>query len=294
MKTDKKEKEEPSRIESIGKNVSFASMMAKVGFQVSIFVGILITLLYCGRIGYYPSGLTLGDSIFFLGASLAFAFVHSAFVYFLYCTGIVISPALRVLQNIVFKISVRGNSNENNTKPWITFPELKSQHIMEILVGLLFFIVILVVSSFDIEKGFFIFVSAIALGVVFGCWHTKPRIRDGNYKRGWQVKIILVAFSYSIPLFMAQLGGDFLNTTMTMIGVRSDGNNVLLTSRYESVLEYQNIKPIEVTERGDKIYENVLILFQGIGDKTVLKFDDFVLIAKSDELIVGKVRKLRN
>src|SRR5690606_33052539 len=69
--------------------------------QACIVLGVLVAIAYCGTIGYYPSGLTLGDSLFFIAASLAFAITYSLVVAALFAAGMTISPVLRWVQPLV-------------------------------------------------------------------------------------------------------------------------------------------------------------------------------------------------
>ena len=277
-----------SSFESIEKNISFLSLLAKFGLQVSVCVGVLVVLFYCGSIGYYPSSLTVGDTFFLLAASLAFAAVHTIVVYLLFCSGVVFSPVLRGVQNLVILVWKINEEESTKTKFSFPFPLLKSKYIIEVLVGLPFWLLIVVISLYDLEKGGKVALAAILMSLVFGLWNMKPKVRKMNDNKVWQFKFFIVGLAYFIPIGMAQLGGDFLSASMSMIGVKSKGNTVMLSKEYTEFLDHEGVVSEFKNSKEGGIYKNVDILFQGIGKNTVLEIDTYILIARSVDVISGK------
>ena len=80
--------------------ISELSSLFKVAVQLVVFIGVCVSLCYFVDINYFPQGLTIGDTLFFIASSLAFATVYLLVVVFLFCGGFFISPFLSWIQSI--------------------------------------------------------------------------------------------------------------------------------------------------------------------------------------------------
>ena len=80
------------QIENIDKQLDLISKIIKIALQLGVGIGALIILIYSGRVGYYPTGLTIGDGLLFIAVALSFGFSYSIVVFFLFCTAIALTP----------------------------------------------------------------------------------------------------------------------------------------------------------------------------------------------------------
>ena len=273
--------------------INSISQVIKFCFQLCIFFGAVITIFYCGYIDYYPTGLTLGDTLFFIVASLAFAFVYTLIFLVLLSTGITISPFLRWVQpliiwmiTIVFKLKKR-----NVIIKKIDFPLVSGSYSIFALIGVIFLFLISSMIAKDPYKAFTMFFSSLGMGMLFGMLHTKPRLKV--YREGWAKKVKLGIFllAYLVPLLMIEARGSFLNQSMQLIGVRSEQNVIQLTKRHTNFLSSNGVKYLSKTNSGEGLYDNVTILFRGIGANTVIKLQGFTTIVPSNDIIIGKAKE---
>ncbi|MCR6651288.1 MAG: hypothetical protein NVV73_07255 [Cellvibrionaceae bacterium] len=276
-------------LEFIESKLKFISPILKLCAQASILLGLLVTISYCGVIGHYPSGLMLGDSLFFVAASLAFALNYSLVVAALLCAGITISPFLRWTQALILSgINAFPKLSEKRPYVWrLNFPPLNSDHLMYVLGGLFVFLLLTLACAARTQNSGSLAAAVFVMAFLWGIWNTKPRrkeYREGGIKT---IRLALVTLIYFAPLAVIEVKGSFLNQAMTMVGVRQESRLVQFDKQYVAYLEIQGIKPSLVTQEGDGIYERVLILFRGIGQDVVMQIDGFSFSAPASKVIIG-------
>ncbi|QCP55136.1 OmpA family protein [Trinickia violacea] len=72
--------EPADRIESHGKRIENLNNLASLAYKVAITAGTTVTFCYLFRIGFFPTGLTPGEVVFFVFVALAFGFLYVAFL----------------------------------------------------------------------------------------------------------------------------------------------------------------------------------------------------------------------
>lgn len=155
--------------------------------QFSAVAGILVTLIYCGTIGYFPTGLTLGDALFFVVASLSFVLMYSLISAAMLYAGISSSVFLRWLQPLIFFVinKVRRLARKPPLLIRVSFPILTFEYLMPVLVGVLVFLLNAIAYYRDIHKAVSLTGAILLLGFFWGLFNTKPRRKEYNFvKRG--------------------------------------------------------------------------------------------------------------
>lgn len=275
--------------DKLDKSINSILLIAKACVQISVFLGVLITIAYFGTIDFYPSGLTIGDTLFFVASSLAFAIVYTFFVFALICTGITISPILRQFQKIVIYLIqlIRRFKSNNNTIFKIKFKYLDGGDLVIVLVGIIFLFSSISLIIKDFNRGFNFILAILAVGFFIGLWNTKPRQRIFDEKIAKKIKISFAFVIYILPLLMLQGNGSFLNQSMNMIGVRTESVTIQLSKKYTDFLTLNNIKFTEENS-GEGLYPNSTILFRGIGNNILISIKGFELSVDSKNIIIGK------
>jgi hypothetical protein len=273
----------------LDKSINSILLIAKTCIQISIFLGVLITITYCGTIDFYPSGLTIGDTFFFVASSLAFAITYTLFVFALICSGITISPILRQFQKIVISVihltqRLRGKKNKVYK---INFRHLDTGDSVIALVGIIFFILSVTVILKDFNRGFNFILAILAVGFFVGLWNTKPRQKIFDEKKAKKIKTSFAFIIYIFPLLILQENGSFLNQSMNMIGVRTESVTIQLSKKYTDFLTLNNIK-FTKKRSGEGLYPNSTVLFRGIGNNILVSIKGFELSVDPKNIIIGK------
>ena len=60
--------------------LEISTKLLKLLFFMSFFVGGVIVLTYFIRIGYFPAGIGVGDSLFFIAVAMWFSFVYVVYI----------------------------------------------------------------------------------------------------------------------------------------------------------------------------------------------------------------------
>lgn len=269
--------------------INFIWELTKIFMQFSAVAGILVTLIYCGTIGYFPTGLTLGDALFFVAASLSFVLMYSLISAGMLYAGISSSVFLRWLQPLIFFVinKVRRLARKPPLLIRVSFPILTFDYLMPALVGILVFLLNAIAYYRDIFKAASLTGAILLLGFFWGLFNTKPRRKEYNFVKERRLKIGLAVFMYCIPLLVIESKGSFLNLSMAMIGVRVESTSVQLDKKYTEFLKANKIFPSQTNPLGEGIYEDVTVLFRGVGSELSVKVDGFSLAIPSGEIIVG-------
>lgn len=272
------------------KSINSLSSIAKICIQTSVLLGVLVTITYCGIINHYPSGLTIGDSLFFIAASLAFAITYSIAVLAMFCAGVTISPFLRWIQPLIFIFLdlILKIKNKPKFLGRVNFPHLKIDSFAQVLVGLLLIVITVNEYSKDFDKAFAFTLTILLMGLIWGVWNTKPRRREYDVKSERKLKFGLAIMTFLMPLLLIQSEGSFLNHSMGMIGVRAESSIIQLEKKYTDFLKVHSINPVKTTKDGEGIYEEVIILFRGIGTNVVIEIDGFNLSVPAKNIVIGK------
>jgi hypothetical protein len=269
--------------------INFTWELIKIFMQFSAVAGVLITLIYCGTIGYFPAGLTLGDALFFVAASLSFVLMYSLVSAALLYAGISASVFLRWLQPLIFFVinQVRRLASRPPLLIRVNFPILTFDYLMPALVGILVFLLNAIAYYRDPFRAASLTGAIVLLGFFWGLFNTKPRRKEYNLVKERRLKIGLAIFAYCIPLLIIESKGSFLNLSMAMIGVRVESTSVQLDKKYTEFLKANKIFPSQTNPLGEGLYEDVTVLFRGVGTELSVKVDGFSLAIPSEEIIVG-------
>ncbi len=265
-------------------------LIAKASIQVSICLGVIVTIIYCGTINFYPSGLTIGDTLFFIAASLAFAVSYTVLVFAIISAGITISPIFRWLQPLVIFIinSLLRFRKKEEIKNKINFPVLGFDSIGPVVFGFIFILITTVLFYSEFDRAFNLTLAILLMSFIYGAWHTKPTGREKN--EGWEkkVKVGLFIVAYLVPLVIMQAKGNFLNQSMDMIGVRAKGSAVQLSKKYTDFLTDNKILYTSKSPEGEGRYSDVVVLFRGIGSSIFIKVEKLSLSVQAKDIIIGQ------
>lgn len=263
-----------SHIETLTNSVKYHSKTFGI---IGVVAGAILVIYYCGSINYYPSGMTISDTLFFLWVVVVFGFYYSlvALAFFLASTFWVTIVAKPI--NFILKLLKRDTD--------FVFPFPKSDLLIVLVGGLFSNILILGLSYF---KGHFsvpILLAIFLIGLIYTLivnlykkYNSSGSLLEyngnklnNNYINYKEVIIVFYSLIYFIPLLIGQVGGGVTRTTFETMGVRQKGITLYLDAgEYGSILEEYSSKGFISDLYCSDVctVKNADILFTNIGTNT--------------------------
>jgi len=269
------------RFEEADEQLDLILKLIKLALQSSIAIGGLLIFIYCGRIGSFPSGLTVGDGLLFIAVTLSFGFSYSIAVFFLFCTAIMLTPFWRIVQATVtyiyrlFLKITRQPYEENILK----FPSLNSNQFGVVVLGAIG--LILIITSYF--KDIYLFIGlassvalmAFAYLLLNAIGSNEIDLEDrAIYKN--KTRIVFILAIYFIPLAVGRFQGNLLDQTMRLIGIRNESAIIQFQEDYREFIE------LILNKKGKNIFK-AKILFYGFGTNSVLELEGKRFIVPNDQ-----------
>jgi len=293
---------EKSQLNNINLYLDSLSKVLNILFKLSMLVGGLCLLTYCVRIGYFPKDVGLGDGLIFLMLAACFGFIYIFFLSGLLGLGILFYPLFCAFQNIVLfvgrVINKKTNKQVENKKIKFIRPHIDS--FLFGIIGLVFIFILgqsdhrvvlnLVLTSIMLALFVAIFLGLSERSKEYNKVFTSPiehkntisedNARDKIFetKKG-QIVIFLTAL-----LFPLILSGTLLEGAMKIAGIRKDMTVVYLKPPFSKLIpnRLHDTTAIDLKNHS-KAFKHVLVLFGGLGKKTVISFK---LGEKEQKLII--------
>lgn len=243
-------------------------------------IGAILVIYYCGSINFYPSGLTIADTLFFLWVVVVFGFYYSVVAFAFFIASIFWVAIFAKPINLALKLK--------KNKADIVVPLPKSDWLMVLGGGFIANLLILGISYFKGHPLLAIFGALFLIGFIYTLIENVSKrsaasdsLLGSNGKpintspiSPQVVKIIFYVFVYIAPLLFGQVGGGVTRTTFETMGVRQEGVTLHVEAReYKSILEnYENAGLISDLACSELCtIQKADILFTNIGTNTKLK-----------------------
>lgn len=257
-------------------------------YNFGISLGVILLLVYCASIDYYPTGITIADGFVFVAVCLSFASGYLLVTAGLFCAGVTVTPVSRRIYNLAILCwsKIKGKEVDNR----INFPKLSFGDIPVVLGGGLMLLVCSMVSLNDSDLGFGLFMTIVAMSAFHGLWYTTPkRQQEGEQGFGRKFKIGLVVMIIFMPVVTGKIHGVVLKNAIRVIGIRTEGVTVQLEQKYAKLLELSGVEPAKI--KGGKIpgyYTDVTVSFHGIGANDVIEVGGVRLIVPKSAVTIAK------
>lgn len=266
-------------------------------------IGVLLVICYCGSIKFYPSGLSLADTLFFFWAVIVFGFYYSVIAFAFFVSSIFWVAAFTKPINYLLNLK---NSKKNFV---VNFPE--NDFIVVIGTGLLANVLILGSTYFSGHSLLRTFVAILFVGFIYALIDNVSKTPNVSSKivdaKGNQihtnpinplvVRSIFYLLIYVIPLLFAQVGGGVTRSTFETMGVRKLNVDVSIDAvGYKTTLESYKSRDLtpDFSCSDECLIEGVTVLFTGIGTSTKILMSgkkgevEIVLPSKSIRAIATK------
>lgn len=264
----------------------FAATLLKLG----IFVGGACVVAYSLRIGRFPQGLTIGDSVLLVMAAMCFGAVVSTFTFSLVGLGITLSPVVRLVFWLAAKC-IPSFAKAINEAPYA----LARMSWFAGLGAFLAVVMIFMLAQRDVSLAwnlpllsialyFFysIFTSAnsqiVELNKIVGSRVETPSRTD--YRTLHKMSTLKTSrwaaplFIITVPLLFGGATGEVLDASMRAAKIRIESPTVYIKQPFASLMPTALIAPVPYVPDGYAAYKGVIVLFHGFGTVTVLSFND--------------------
>lgn len=244
-------------------------------------IGAILVIYYCGSIKFYPSELTIADTLFFLWAVVVFGFYYSvvAIVFFvasIFWVAIFSKP-------INFFLKFRKNKYD------FVVPLPKNDWFTVLVGGIVANVTIFGVSYIKEHSFLYIFFALFIIGFIYTAIENLAKKEIGNNgllvdSKGNPISTnpintelvtyIFYIIIYAAPLLVAQVGGGVTRTTFETMGVRQINVDIAVEAKYyQSTLENYKTKELLSSYSCTDVclVEDVNILFTSIGSSTKIQ-----------------------
>jgi hypothetical protein len=298
---------------TLEKFVDLASKLAALGAKVGVFIGALCFGIYCVRIGYFPSDVSIGDGFLFLLMACSFGVLYLVLVASLVSLGVVASPVLRPIfewiERATQKLKTRKGDGPHPGKkakaPVNEWPRFDGSAIPFAIMGGLFiwgFALINIAALWTLP------LSAVALYILYSVYwsnnrklaaiakrqastivqeHESAAVEDAGKLR--RVRNQAVFFMLVTPMVVTGVMSSVLDGAMRAVNLRQDHVTVYVAAPYSDLFSGY---PASTSVKGYAEIKDASVLLHGIGKNTVLsaKLGQTVheIVVPDDKLIIGR------
>lgn len=269
------------------KTMDFTSKGMAFIAKIGIFIGGLCIGLYSLKNGHFPQGITLGDGFLFLITAGCFGFVYILFVASLTAMGVLFSPVIRPLLNIVFWSlgKLAKNKTGKEAKPKYQLKKFRWKYFLftPVLVPML-----IAFGRSDKTVYLTLTLLAIALYMFYSIYEDMGRMikstnsatqgnidykekplevmHSSSLKKDRSAILFIIIF---LPIAMGGVTGQLLDSAMRAANIRIDITTAYIQEPYYSLL---TTKPTETTAEKFKKIENLTVIFRGFGRSSLVSY----------------------
>lgn len=292
--------------EQLGKNIEGLLKVMTLASKMGILVGGICISGYSLRIGHFPQGLTIGDGLLFMLAAVCFGFIYIFFVASLVALGVTASPAIKFLSKI-YLLSYNFRKTRKPSQVY-DFAKFKWPYVIFAVFALLF---IFGLGNNDHNAYWNLPLLSIAMYFFYSTYlSTGDKIKaieitlesvvklDQNEKSAAskienlrKAQMLSLGVLLMMPIFTGGVTGQLLDGAMRQAHVRIEKATIFVKEPYASLMPMKARASVQLLPAQYVKFDNIAVLFKGLGNTTVLSFVDGKVEKKleipNDQLIVN-------
>lgn len=265
--------------------IDIFSKFLTLAFKIFVLIGGLCFSIYCLKLGYFPTGLTMGDAVLLIFLGVSFGIIYFLFLVSILSFGLFFTPFFKFLQWFFVKC---GLVNKNKKMLKLIFPDFSG-------VGFGFVGLLLIWIFYKIEPTAAITLplTAAFIGIVFAKYCeisekiNKAILEENSVVKPYESNIKNLPFNKRnhliqkyfclmtvvvFPLIVGGVSGILLEGSMAFANVKKGKSYVMLRAPYSSVVPSELKSSDGPKSEGYVTFENINVLFSGLGYKTVIEF----------------------
>jgi hypothetical protein len=292
--------------EQIG-NSAEALLKAMTFFsKIGILTGGICVLGYFLRIGHFPQGLTIGDSLLFMLTAVCFGIIYVLFVASLVSLGVAMSPVSKMLTKLYIWLY-----KFRKTRPPLQVYDFAKFSLEYFIFAIFAVIFILVLGRHDSSAYWNLPILSIAMYFFYSSFISAgDKIRDLELSENSPFKIeeygdltrvkikklrkaqmLSLGLIMIMPIFLGGVTGQLLDGAMRQANIRIESATIFVKEPYASLLPAVKRSETQPLAMQYVKFDGILILSKGIGNMTVLYLPDGKsgkrLEVPNDQLIVN-------
>lgn len=255
-------------------------------FKIGTFLGALCFTLYCHNLNYFPTGVTISDSLLFIIFAGSFCIIYGFMVVCLLSLGVCITYVLNPLFKFIHKYYKQYKLNKGalEVPNPIEFVKPEVIHIVLALLGVLF-IYLMYKSDSDPTVLLSLLATTFFLSVIWAGYHDNRLIlinftQEENapsitqqHENAKKTKWTLLTLMIIIPLLFSGVSGKVLDAGMRFSNLNIGVSSILVKPPYDKAIpeKYKEQRPL-YAEEGFIAFKDIDVKLSGIGQKTVVQF----------------------
>lgn len=255
-------------------------------FKVGTFVGALCFTLYCHNLNYFPTGVTISDSLVFIIFAVSFCLIYGFMIVCLLSLGVCITYVLKPLFKFIHKYYKQYKLNKGALEVPVPIEFVKPELIHVFLAGFgVLFIYLMYKSDSDPTVLLSLLATTFFLSVLWSGYHDNrlPPINSSQeensppvpqpHENAKKTKWTLLALIFIIPLLFSGVSGRVLDAGMRFSNLNMGVSSVLVKPPYDKAIpkKYKDEHPV-YAEEGFVAFKDIDVKLSGIGQKTVIQF----------------------
>lgn len=266
----KKPNSNPNKLSALS---NFIEQLKKLILPISLTVGVLLSFHYWMVIDFYPTGIEIGDTLFFLGVCFSIFFIVAIITIFLWAIAILNSDLIIFVLRLIKRRK-------------IIFPKMNENKVAAYVLGASSYIIIgIALKQLDALRDYYLVMAVILTSFLYA-------IITLEEKTLWHKSSMVVSVTLLALFFCFNPKGIFEHFVMDTIGVREQNTTIRITEKYKEMLAIDSITPIKEYDNGDGLYRDAIILFKGVGDQVFIQIDSVKISIPNDDIIISsKVKK---
>ena len=279
------------------------SLSAKIG----LLIGGVSIVSYLLINGHYPQGVSIGDGLLFLVAAFCFGVVCLYFSVSVTAAGILLSPILIPLINLV--LWVRKKIGIQNNGPAFALQKI---NVISVVFGICGIALIYFLARRNYIEHAPLMLLPVFQYLMFSALRDQHKSlltapsqsrmptfcasQEGDIQVDLKLvrknRFVLACVILIIPIIMGGVTSDLLKVAMTLAKVRIDNTTVLVKAPYSSMLPNAAVSNVE----GFKTFEGVTVIFRGVGNSTLIEIRTADTATRldipNDSIIIPRTEKI--
>lgn len=246
--------------------------------------GVVIFMMYSLRIGFWPTGLSLSDVIFFLLVIISFSILLIFFLAIWFSMSVVLSYAL--IKTLLLVTSANNKNSRAFRSIFRGVLRVAKQtkifeglyvHLFTALIGVFFLYIIEQKGTIDLGSIALLFLFSVLFMIMIPWVYIDRKIKKKNKNK---LALSISGLLVTLIVFVSGIPPVLNDAGMTYLGVRKSNVTILLQGKDLEMARYLTGNQNQTVFKGDA-------LFTGVGSTSLLIINNRRLIVTNDNLALS-------
>ena len=265
---------------NIGSKISFTNESLTLASKIIVAISFACAFLYCAKFNYCPTGISIGDSFTLVFFVIVFCFMYGSLIMILMSAGLIFL-FIFIYSSKKYNIFYISISKYIDARAL----DLLGPKIILFAYGTAGIVIIIISWLSNTLIAIELTATSLVVAVIFSTIkkvllmnsqiptiiqlmnNTKTPHQKGDYT------LLLIAIII-IPLVTSGVTPNLIEASMKIVGIKKNPSYVLLHAPYNAFVPAE-LQTKQVPQAlGYTTFENIDVMFTGIGQKTIIQFKD--------------------